>query len=254
MVHVDLWKGLLKKESFELRQDGEIPQTGRQHIPDSWSNKTERMLTTRFKTVFQDFQKLLIWGTEGAWCSIRVCKAKLKVKKGVYYWSPLSLIVLPSFWPPNSPVLLNFLDVVPSKWVLPQWTPKDMGGVLQVTANGLETLFGSTQLGRVLGLGVELRLALQCSLKLALQLLLTTDQLINLTAHNLQEKTTVTCLCGTVSMCHMSMFHNIHVTVSMSVCVTISMCHCVYTSHVYVSPCMWNCVYLSLTLTSLSPN
>ena len=51
MVHVDLWKRLLKKESFELgfevREGGEIPQAGRQQIPGSWGNETERTITNR---------------------------------------------------------------------------------------------------------------------------------------------------------------------------------------------------------------
>ena len=38
--------GLLKKESFELgfevREGGDIPQAGRQRIPDRWGNETER--------------------------------------------------------------------------------------------------------------------------------------------------------------------------------------------------------------------
>ena len=60
-VHLDLWKCLLKKESFELsfevRDDGEILQTDRQQIPDSWNNETERTVTNRFENALKDFQK-----------------------------------------------------------------------------------------------------------------------------------------------------------------------------------------------------
>ena len=60
MVPLDLWKCLLKKESFELgfevREGGEIPQAGRQRIPDSWGNETERTVANRFETVL-DFSK-----------------------------------------------------------------------------------------------------------------------------------------------------------------------------------------------------
>ena len=46
MVRLDLWKCLLKKESSELglevREGGETPQAGRQRIPDSRGNETER--------------------------------------------------------------------------------------------------------------------------------------------------------------------------------------------------------------------
>ena len=42
LLRLDVWKCLLKKESFELgfniREGGEIPKTGRQRILDSWSN------------------------------------------------------------------------------------------------------------------------------------------------------------------------------------------------------------------------
>ena len=64
MVRVDLWKCLLKKESFELgfevRQDGEIPQAGRQRIPDRWGNETERTVVSRFEAVFRDFQEFFV--------------------------------------------------------------------------------------------------------------------------------------------------------------------------------------------------
>ena len=49
-VRLDLWKCLLKKESFELgfkvREGGEIPQAGRQRIPDSWGNKPKERSPT----------------------------------------------------------------------------------------------------------------------------------------------------------------------------------------------------------------
>ena len=60
MVRLDVWKGLLKKESFELsfelREGGEILQTGRQRIPDRWSDETEKTLANRFQTALRDFQ------------------------------------------------------------------------------------------------------------------------------------------------------------------------------------------------------
>ena len=63
MVHLDLWKCLLKKEIFELgfeiREGGKIPQTGRQRIPDSWGNETERAVRNRFEIAFRDFQQFL---------------------------------------------------------------------------------------------------------------------------------------------------------------------------------------------------
>ena len=58
MVRLDLWKCLLKKESFELgfeievrEEEGEIPQAGRQQIPDSWGNKA--MVANRFEITFR---------------------------------------------------------------------------------------------------------------------------------------------------------------------------------------------------------
>ena len=64
MVRLDLWKCLLKEESFELgfavREGGEIPQAGRQRIPDSWGNETERTVANRFKIAFRDFQKFFV--------------------------------------------------------------------------------------------------------------------------------------------------------------------------------------------------
>ena len=56
MVHLDLWEWLLKKESLELglklREGGQIPQTGRQQIPDRWGEQTERMAADRFEIAF----------------------------------------------------------------------------------------------------------------------------------------------------------------------------------------------------------
>ena len=75
---LDLWKCLLKKECFELgfevRESGEILYAGRQWIPDSWSNETERMVANRLETAFYDFQKFLAWGLQGAWSLIRAEK------------------------------------------------------------------------------------------------------------------------------------------------------------------------------------
>ena len=69
IIWLSLWKGLSKEESlqpgFELRQSGEIPQTGRQW---SWSDETEQVLTKGFQIIFWNFQKLLTWGLEGAQC------------------------------------------------------------------------------------------------------------------------------------------------------------------------------------------
>ena len=64
MVRLDLWKCLLKKESFELgfevREGGEISQAGWQGIPDSWGNESERMIANKFETVFRDFQEFCV--------------------------------------------------------------------------------------------------------------------------------------------------------------------------------------------------
>ena len=64
MVRLDLWKCLLKKESFELgfevREGGEIPQAGRQQIPDCWGNKTERTVAQRFEIAFRNFQDFFV--------------------------------------------------------------------------------------------------------------------------------------------------------------------------------------------------
>ena len=55
MVYLGLWKSLSKQESpelgFEFRARGDISQTGRQWIPDRWSDETERVLTERFQTM-----------------------------------------------------------------------------------------------------------------------------------------------------------------------------------------------------------
>ena len=64
MVLLDLWKGLLRKESFELSffksrrvgEGGQISQTGRERIPGRWSNETDRALSNRFQTAFRDIQ------------------------------------------------------------------------------------------------------------------------------------------------------------------------------------------------------
>ena len=54
----------MKKESFELgfevREGGEIPQAGRQRIPDSWGNETERTVANRFEIPFRDFQEFFV--------------------------------------------------------------------------------------------------------------------------------------------------------------------------------------------------
>ena len=64
MIRLHLWKCLLKKESFELgfevREGEEVPQAGRQRIPDSWSNETEITVTNRSEIAFRDFQKFLV--------------------------------------------------------------------------------------------------------------------------------------------------------------------------------------------------
>ena len=71
MVCLDLWKCLFKEDSFkprfEVREGGEIPQAGRQRIPDSWGNETERMVTNRFELAFRDFQKFLSRWSECVW-------------------------------------------------------------------------------------------------------------------------------------------------------------------------------------------
>ena len=64
MVRLDLWKCLSKRESvelgFEVREGGEIPQAGRQRIPDSWGDKTERTVANRPKTAPRDRQQFFV--------------------------------------------------------------------------------------------------------------------------------------------------------------------------------------------------
>ena len=50
---------------LNLDKVGEISQTGRQRIPDRWSDETERVLTERFQITFRNFLKLLSRGSEG---------------------------------------------------------------------------------------------------------------------------------------------------------------------------------------------
>ena len=46
--------------SWFLNSDsGKISQTGRQQIPDRWSDETEKALIKRFETTFRNVQKLL---------------------------------------------------------------------------------------------------------------------------------------------------------------------------------------------------
>ena len=70
MVHLNLWKGLSKKTSLKLRSEyrksGEIPPTGMQRIPDRWSDKTEKALTSKSRVTFWDVKKLLAGGSDGA--------------------------------------------------------------------------------------------------------------------------------------------------------------------------------------------
>ena len=85
MVRLDLWKCLLKKESFELgfevREGGEIPQAGRQRIPNSLGNETERTVANRFEIAFRNFQEFCVRWSEGAWsliCAERSWKVRGK--------------------------------------------------------------------------------------------------------------------------------------------------------------------------------
>ena len=75
MVCLDLRKCLLKKEGFELgfevREGGEILQAGKQQIPDSWGNETERMVANTFEIALWDFQEFFVRRSEGAWSLIR---------------------------------------------------------------------------------------------------------------------------------------------------------------------------------------
>ena len=70
MVRLDLWKCLLKKKSFalgfEVSEGGEIPQAGRQQIPDNWSNETERTVARRFEVAFRNFQEFIVRCSEDA--------------------------------------------------------------------------------------------------------------------------------------------------------------------------------------------
>ena len=63
VVYLGLLKGLFKLEglelNFELIQNWEIPQTGRQRIPDRQSDEADRTLTNRFQIASRNFQKLL---------------------------------------------------------------------------------------------------------------------------------------------------------------------------------------------------
>ena len=129
-VRLDLWKRLLKKESFELgfevREGGEILQAGRQWIPDSWSNETERMVTNRIETECSDFQKFLVRWSEGAWsliCAERSwkvrgkCTIKVTVGKSCdlvfaveFHWQPMEFIILPV--PVDSHSLVSIQSVI----------------------------------------------------------------------------------------------------------------------------------------------
>ena len=64
MVRLDLWKCLLKTESFEMgfevREGGEIPQASRQRIPDSLDNETERTVASRLEIASRDFQEFFV--------------------------------------------------------------------------------------------------------------------------------------------------------------------------------------------------
>ena len=88
MIHLDLWKCLLKTESFELdfevRKGGEILQAGRQRIPDSWGNETERTVTNRFETAFRDFLKVS-YSMIGRGVKSDTCREELKGKRDVYH-------------------------------------------------------------------------------------------------------------------------------------------------------------------------
>ena len=87
MIHLHLWKCLLKKDSFELgfevREDGEILQAGRQRILESWSNKTERTVTNRFEIAFKGFSKVSC-STIGGCMKPDRCRKKLKGKRKMY--------------------------------------------------------------------------------------------------------------------------------------------------------------------------
>ena len=46
--------------ALKSREGGEIPQAGRQRIPDSWGNETEKMVADRFETAFRNFQRFIV--------------------------------------------------------------------------------------------------------------------------------------------------------------------------------------------------
>ena len=79
----------MKKESFELgfevRESREIPQAGRQRIPDSWGNETERTVANRSETELRDFQEFFEFRSMiGACVKSATSREKLKCRKGVY--------------------------------------------------------------------------------------------------------------------------------------------------------------------------
>ena len=57
---------LTKEESlglgFELRQSWNSSQTGRQRVPDRWSDEAERVLTNRFQITSVSFSRLRTGG------------------------------------------------------------------------------------------------------------------------------------------------------------------------------------------------
>ena len=64
---------------FELRVGGQIPQTGRQWIPNRWRNENDTSLANRFETAFRDFPTFLAQGSEGVrslTCAERSCKVR----------------------------------------------------------------------------------------------------------------------------------------------------------------------------------
>ena len=89
IVCLNLWKCLLKRECFELGfevgQGGEIPRAGRQQIPHSWGNKTERTVTNRFEIAFRDFQ--VSCSMIRGFVKSNMCREKLKGKREVYHRS-----------------------------------------------------------------------------------------------------------------------------------------------------------------------
>ena len=77
MINLDLCKSLPKEVSvklgFEIGQGGDISQTGRQQIPDRWSNETEWALTNRFEIVEENaaFPTVRFKMSSGALCMNR---------------------------------------------------------------------------------------------------------------------------------------------------------------------------------------